>query len=149
MNQELLKHLSTLRETTPHPVYLVGGAVRDLLLGHFDLKDIDLLIPSGSDAVARDFAKRINGSFFVLDEERRISRVVKNLDDTFLQFDFADLIGADLETDLGRRDFTINAMALDLTPFSANTKPGERHRPLHRQRGREEQTDPGDTARRA
>jgi poly(A) polymerase len=117
MNQELLQYLFTLRGMTPHPVYLVGGAVRDLLLGLPDIKDIDLLIPSGSEAVARRFAERISGSFFVLDEERRISRVVKNDDDTFLQFDFADLIGPDLEADLGRRDFTINAMALELGRF--------------------------------
>jgi poly(A) polymerase len=117
MNQALLQYLFTLREMTQHPVYLVGGAVRDLLLELPDIRDIDLLIPSGSETVARAFAERITGSFFVLDEERKISRVVKGGDDTPLQFDFADLIGADLETDLGRRDFTINAMALELGPF--------------------------------
>jgi poly(A) polymerase len=111
---EYLSHLSTL---TAQPIYLVGGSVRDLLIGVRDIKDIDLLIPSGSEDVARAFADRIGGSFFFLDEERRITRVVKQADGETIQFDFTNFEGPDLNADLGRRDFTMNAMAMDLREF--------------------------------
>jgi poly(A) polymerase len=63
------------------------------------------------------FAHSIGGSFIMLDEDRKITRVVKQADEDTLQFDFTNFEGADLTADLGRRDFTINAMALDLREF--------------------------------
>jgi len=112
--------LSQLLTLSSQDVYLVGGSVRDLVIGRNDVKDIDILMPAGSDAIARVFADRIGGSFFFLDEARKISRVVKQNDHEFIQFDFANFEGPDMQTDLGRRDFTINAMALDLRQFIAH-----------------------------
>lgn len=117
MNPPALTYLSQLISLTPHPIYLVGGSVRDLLIGKQDIKDIDLLMSSGSEAVARAFADKINGSFFFLDQERKITRVVKHADGEPLQFDFTNFEGPDLNADLARRDFTVNAMALDLREF--------------------------------
>jgi poly(A) polymerase len=117
MNPFILSCLSDLLSVTFQPVYLVGGSVRDLLLGKQYIKDIDLLIPTGSELVARAFADEILGSFFFLDEERKITRVVKHSDEGTVQFDFTNFEGHDLCADLGRRDFTINAMALDLREF--------------------------------
>jgi len=113
-------YLAQLTFLTSQPIYLVGGSVRDLLIGKQDINDIDLLIPSGSESVARAFADKIGGSFFFLDEERKITRVVKHTDDEVIQFDFTNFEGPDLAADLGRRDFTINAMALDLRWFINN-----------------------------
>lgn len=93
--------------------------MRDLLLGKQDIKDVDLLMPSGSEDAARAFADTIKGSFFFLDEERKSSRVVKPEAGGALQFDFTNFEGPDLYADLGRRDFTMNAMALDLGDFIA------------------------------
>ncbi len=109
--------LADLLPLTHQSIYLVGGSVRDLLIGNQDIKDIDLLMPSGSEAVARTFADRVGGSFFFLDEERKITRVIKQTDGGAIQFDFTNFEGPDLAADLGRRDFTINAMALDLREF--------------------------------
>ncbi len=110
--------LSRLVPLTSQAIYLVGGSVRDLLLGSRPLTDIDLLIPAGSADIARRFADEISGNFFFLDEARKITRVVKRSDNsTSFQFDFTDFMGPDLETDLARRDFTVNAMALDLRTF--------------------------------
>ena len=117
MNTPSFEHLSKLTSLTPHTIYLVGGSVRDLVIGIQNVKDIDLIIHSGSEHVARAFADKISGSFFVLDEERRITRVVKRQDREMLQFDFSDFEGPDLAADLGRRDFTMNAMAIDLREF--------------------------------
>ena len=119
MNPAVLPYLASLLRLTPQRVYLVGGSVRDLLIGIGDIKDFDLSMPSGSESVAQAFADRIGGSFFFLDEERKISRVVKRDAGGDVQFDFTNFEGPDLTADLGRRDFTVNAMALDLRTFLA------------------------------
>ena len=119
MNDPLRAFLTRLAALTEQPVYLVGGSVRDLLAGAGTVKDIDLLMRSGSEDVARAFADAVGGSFFFLDEERRITRVVKHEAGAALQFDFTNVEGPDLNADLARRDFTINAMALDLRLFLA------------------------------
>ncbi len=117
MNMLLNQFLSQLLSLTPQKIYLVGGSVRDLLIGIKDIKDIDLIMPTGSEDVARAFADKIGGSFFFLDEERRITRVVKQQNSETLQFDFSNFEGPDLQADLARRDFTMNAMALDLREY--------------------------------
>jgi tRNA nucleotidyltransferase/poly(A) polymerase len=120
MNLPAFTCLSQLIPLTPQTIYLVGGSVRDLLIGIQDIKDIDILIPSGSESGARAFADKIGGTFFFLDEERKITRVVKQTDGEIIQFDFTSFEGPDLAADLGRRDFTVNAMALDLREFIQN-----------------------------
>ncbi len=90
--------------------YLVGGTVRDLLLGK-EVKDIDFAIKGDSLSLAKDFAKIVGGSFVLLDEAFSIGRVVKE----DITIDFADLRGGSIEADLSGRDFTINAIATDLS----------------------------------
>ncbi|MEM9771434.1 MAG: CCA tRNA nucleotidyltransferase [Cyanobacteria bacterium P01_D01_bin.73] len=93
----------------PSDSYLVGGAVRDALLGrrvaHLDL---DFVLPGDAIAAARAIAQDYGSGFVVLDAEREIARVVFK-DGTA---DFARQVGPTLETDLQRRDFTINAIAV-------------------------------------
>jgi tRNA nucleotidyltransferase/poly(A) polymerase len=117
MSAPATPYLARLVALTPDPLYLVGGSVRDLLIGIRTSKDIDVLMPSGSEEVARRFADAIGGSFFILDEERKITRVLKQEGPETFQFDFTNFEGPDLHADLARRDFTINAMALDLRGF--------------------------------
>jgi poly(A) polymerase len=112
-------YLARLTAFTPRPIYLVGGSVRDLLSGARNIKDIDLVMPSGSEDVARRFADLIGGSFFFLDEERKVTRVMKREADGAIQFDFTNFEGPNLHADLARRDFTVNAMAIDLKAFLA------------------------------
>jgi poly(A) polymerase len=117
MNIPAVTYFAQLIPLTSQKIYIVGGSVRDLLIGKQDIKDIDLVMPSGSENIARAFAAKINGSFFFLDEDRKITRVVKRTDGEFIQFDFTNFEGPDLTADLKRRDFTINAMAFDLREF--------------------------------
>jgi poly(A) polymerase len=95
-------------------VYVVGGAVRDALIGH-RVRDVDLIFPEDPTAVAKSFAKAHGGHWFWLDEDRRQSRVVFDPDEVYPVFDFAPFRASSLDQDLFDRDFTINAIALSLS----------------------------------
>ncbi len=95
------------------PVYIVGGAVRDALLGK-PLKDLDLAVESGGIALARRIANHLRGDFFALDSERDVGRALVETADGRLTIDVARFRGDGLLADLSDRDFTINAMAVDL-----------------------------------
>ena len=101
-------------------VYVVGGAVRDALLG-LEVKDVDLIFPEDPTVLAKSFAKEHGGHWFWLDEERKQSRVVFNHDETCPDFDFAPFRASSLDLDLFDRDFTINAIALSLSTDPATT----------------------------
>jgi tRNA nucleotidyltransferase (CCA-adding enzyme) len=95
-------------EYLPQPVYMVGGAVRDAILGRVrDYMDLDFIIPADAVKVARKIAKRYQAGFVLLDMERQIARAVF----PEATADFAQQEGESLITDLHRRDFTINAIA--------------------------------------
>lgn len=93
--------------------YLVGGALRDLLLGA-EVQDFDFAGPVDPTGVARDFAGRIGGHWFFLDEKRRQSRVVLRQRSETSVYDFAPYRGPNLAADLRLRDFTVNALAVRL-----------------------------------
>jgi len=94
------------------PWYLVGGALRDALLG-IESADFDLITPGDPTALAGEISARLGGNFFFLDEPRRQSRVLFRHRGSRYQLDFAPFRAPSLERDLRLRDFTLNAMALD------------------------------------
>jgi putative nucleotidyltransferase with HDIG domain len=94
------------------PAWLVGGAVRDLLLGR-PLHDLDLAVPAGSVAAARRLADRVGGAFVPLGEAHGVARVIV-AGPPPLQVDLADFRGPTLEADLAGRDVTIDALAVPL-----------------------------------
>lgn len=95
-------------EMLPHNACLVGGAVRDALLNRQrDYLDLDFVLPHLAVETARKIAKFYHAGFVVLDQQRQIARVVFKE----ATVDFALQEGESLETDLHRRDFTINAIA--------------------------------------
>jgi tRNA nucleotidyltransferase (CCA-adding enzyme) len=105
------------------PAFLVGGGVRDLLLGRAGSVDLDVAVEGDARAAARELARRLNGE--AKEHERFGTATVRAGD---LAVDLAttrretyaepgalpDVQPAGLAEDLGRRDFTINAMAIDL-----------------------------------
>lgn len=108
--------IEKIKEILPadQEIYLVGGAVRDLLTSRFS-PDLDFAVPSNGISLARKFANALHADFMVLDDERDTGRViVTNADGTRTYLDFATYRGADLEEDLRARDFTINAIAYNL-----------------------------------
>jgi hypothetical protein len=114
-DNELLQLLELVRELASGTrVYLVGGAIRDLLLGK-PAKDLDFVQPQGSIQLAKAVSRHLNGAMYTLDDARHSARVILRQGGQDEQvLDFTSFIGADLEEDLRQRDFTVNAMSVDL-----------------------------------
>ncbi|HUE98763.1 MAG TPA: HD domain-containing protein [Anaerolineales bacterium] len=95
-------------------IYLVGGAVRDMLLERL-APDLDFALPSNGIALARRVANALKADFMALDEQRDTGRIIITESEGKRNFlDFATYRGKDLEEDLRARDFTINSIAFDL-----------------------------------
>ena len=95
----------------PGDAVLVGGVVRDVLLGRLkDNPDLDLTVPRGAIQLCRQLASRWGGTVVVLDQVRDMGRLVHGP----WTVDVAAWDGATMEADLGRRDFSLNAMAYHL-----------------------------------
>ncbi|WP_291318024.1 hypothetical protein [Desulfuromonas sp.] len=93
--------------------FLVGGALRDWQLDRVST-DFDFATPGDPTPLAKLFARRLGGTWFSLDAARCQSRIVAEVEGRRLTYDFAPFRGTDLDDDLRKRDFTINALALDL-----------------------------------
>ncbi len=120
---EALEHmhpeLARVREVAADPVFLVGGAVRDLLLGR-GRADIDLVVEGD----AEQLATRL-GAEVITHERFGTAKLTLNghevdiagaRSESYPQPGALPVVepGADLAADLYRRDFTINAMAIPL-----------------------------------
>lgn len=109
------KILNTIASEFDNEVYLVGGAVRDFVLGK-DTFDRDLIV---CDECAREFslklAKQFDAVFVPLDEINKIYRLV--FKDKVNYLDITNPIENSLEADLNRRDLTINAVAVNIKTF--------------------------------
>jgi putative nucleotidyltransferase with HDIG domain len=93
--------------------YLVGGAVRDVCLDRA-LHDIDLAIPQDGRSLARHLANSLGGAYYTLDAERGVGRALFQWEGSTITIDVAQFRGDSLQEDLQKRDFTVNAMAVDL-----------------------------------
>jgi putative nucleotidyltransferase with HDIG domain len=121
--------LDTVRASLPGglSLYLAGGAVRDAFLGR-PIHDLDFVLEREAIKTARGIANNLSHSspgtiqkadFYSLDNERDTGRViVTNMDGSQITLDFAAFRGPDLEADILGRDFTLNAIAIDLTDNS-------------------------------
>jgi tRNA nucleotidyltransferase (CCA-adding enzyme) len=109
---ELLQNnLPFKKDLLPSGTCLVGGALRDALLNRKrEYLDLDFVVPDRAIAIAKQIAKDYRAGFVVLDREREIARVVFPNGTV----DIAQQEGDSIDKDLGRRDFTINAIAYDL-----------------------------------
>ena len=96
------------------PAYLVGGAVRDLLCSR-PTHDLDLMFPGNALRTGRQLASTLDTAFYPLDPGRDTGRLIL-IDEVLgrLVIDVTGFRAADLESDLRDRDFTINAIAIDL-----------------------------------
>ncbi len=104
------------------PIFLVGGAVRDALLNHTS-HDLDFVVDGNARKVARAVANSLHAAYYPLNDTIDAGRVLYTLPldqpeggpSRRYILDFCSLRGDNIETDLIERDFTINAIALDLS----------------------------------
>ncbi len=113
LNRLAPEHWPVPLEAFPAGSALVGGAVRDALLDRLSATpDLDLVVPDDALGHTRALAQRHGGACVVLDKDRDMARlVVKGW-----TIDLARREGDSLEADLRRRDYRINAIAVELSP---------------------------------
>ncbi len=102
-------------------VYLVGGAIRDLILGG-GRGDYDFVLQQGDIAFVHELSRELKGHLFSMgkDEKARVYRILAGND----ILDFNAMDGSTIREDLSRRDFTINAMAYSLSEQRFYSHPG-------------------------
>ncbi len=126
----LLINIGKVAEEQNLKAYLVGGMVRDLLLG-FNNLDIDIVIENNAALLAESLVKKIPNCHLSAKHDRfHTAKVIFNINGKNIPVDLAstrqetyEYPGAlptvkvsDLQKDLIRRDFTINALAVSLLP---------------------------------
>ena len=92
--------------------YVVGGFVRDGLMGRTN-SDIDVVVAGDATLIASEVAKSFGTRMVPLDEVNQVARIVLPQAGGHWHLDFATMRG-NIEEDLGYRDFTINALAINL-----------------------------------
>lgn len=126
--RDLPTHDEALKRLAPHAElvaasaggargWLVGGVVRDALLGR-ELPDLDVVVDGHVEQVARSIARVLGGSCFALSDRFGCWRVTMAGDGvgdgSVTQVDICSMRGGSLDADLALRDFTINALAVDV-----------------------------------
>lgn len=110
-NHDLLERFRvwTGRRRLEEQIYIVGGAVRDLLLKR-PVSDVDLAVDGDCGRICRDFTRHSSARLIAVGQAFQSFRVIKAGE----QLDFAPIEGVSIQEDLLRRDLTVNAMALPL-----------------------------------
>lgn len=123
--RRLLRALAQRAAKDDTPLYLVGGCVRDAILKTKDGHDVDLVVESDPAPLARHCARLLGascddfgrfGTLRVLGKGLRVDFAMSRREDYPEPADLPVVSPAQLEVDLHRRDFTINAMAVEVTP---------------------------------
>ena len=114
----MAKRLGDFFAHREHAAYLVGGAVRDALLGRVS-DDLDVVVGGGALTVAKELAAELGGRAVMLDEERHVVRVMLPADGGGGSVDMSPAADG-IQADLGRRDFTIDAMAVTLDSIAGD-----------------------------
>ena len=92
----------------PKGSYLVGGLIRDIILGRVTEKvDFDIVVHLNAIEIGKKIADNIGSRFIILDEKREVVRII--LDHIYI--DIANQVSSTIEGDLCLRDFSINSIA--------------------------------------
>jgi len=92
----------------PKGSYLVGGYIRDIILGREPEKvDVDIVVPFNAIEIGQKIADNIGSKFIILDEKREVVRIILN----HIYIDIANQVSSTIEGDLCSRDFSINSIA--------------------------------------
>jgi poly(A) polymerase len=104
----LIEQVAAIAREKKVSLYLVGGAIRDTLLGR-KIKDYDFVLEKIKMPFLNQLKELLGASLFPMGKGKleRVYRLVKGEQTV----DFANIAGDDIGQDLMRRDFTINAIA--------------------------------------
>ncbi len=92
----------------PKGSYLVGGYIRDIILGRKTEKlDVDIVVPFNAIEIGKKIADNIGSKFIILDKKREVVRIILNN----IYIDIANQVSSSIEADLCSRDFSINSIA--------------------------------------
>ena len=92
----------------PEGSYLVGGYIRDIILGRQTEKlDVDIVVPLNAIEIGKKIADNIGSKFIILDKRREVVRIILNN----IYVDIANQVSSSIEGDLCSRDFSINSIA--------------------------------------
>lgn len=121
---EMVRLTGYIAEEVGMKAYLVGGIIRDLILG-FENFDIDIVIEGNAIEVAEKLSKTVGGKY---DSHERFKTAViilpngSRIDLTSTRKEYYEKPGAlpevetsGLKEDLERRDFSINSLAMSLS----------------------------------
>jgi poly(A) polymerase len=121
-NSGLISALVKLAQREGHQLYLVGGFIRDTLLGRSS-KDVDFVSQRASD-LAKSLAKETGTRLALIDRKfgtiRLIAPAGLNELSAPYQVDLSPLRGSSIAADLKQRDFTVNALAVELSAWQAD-----------------------------
>jgi len=88
----------------PKGSYLVGGYIRDIILGReIEKVDVDIVVPLNAIEIGKKIADNIGSKFIILDEKREVIRIILN----HIYIDIANHVSSTMEEDLCSRDFSI------------------------------------------
>lgn len=124
-NDPVLRAVFDAANTTGAKAHLVGGVLRNLVLRQPVGFDYDIALDGKIKGAANLLAERFKGSPFLLDKESGSYRVVIKPDSELkseIHIDIASYNGRDILEDLRNRDFTINAMAVDVAALFIESK---------------------------
>jgi len=117
-DQRLLSHILEFSKTCRFKLYIVGGFLRDIILGRERANpDIDFALKKNAIKFAAGLAKHLKAGFVILDKTNGCARLVKRIQDRIYTLDFTDFRGRNLQQDLLKRDFSINTLAVELRAF--------------------------------
>lgn len=134
MNNQLLTIITKLSEDFALPVYLVGGAVRDFLLNkQITEQDLDFVVSGKSKILLEELKNKFGGTIKEYPEFLTAKLIFNEPVDGLQEIDFAEfrketykkpgalpeVSPGDLESDLQRRDFTMNALMISVADFLA------------------------------
>ena len=92
----------------PKGSYLVGGYIRDIILGRkTENLDVDIVVPLNAIEIGKKIADNIGSKFIILDKKREVIRIILNN----IYIDIANQVSSSIEGDLCSRDFSINSIA--------------------------------------
>lgn len=140
----LLERITLLATNQGTALWLVGGVIRDLLLGVPLGRDLDLVVEGDVAALSAALVAELGANLRAAHPEFGTASVAFVCDGAEVVFDLARarrevypqpavlpvVEPATLEEDLGRRDFSVNAMALELRIVAGNLCAGEWHDPF-------------------